>query len=64
MKIKEVMSVRTYYVTMETVNGDVHYRTDWTGNWEFLNGSTWETVKKTKTLQKALTEYLKEVNHN
>jgi len=57
MKVKEVMSVRTYYVTMETVNGDFQYRTDWTGSWEFLNGSIWETIDDTEILEKTLTEY-------
>lgn len=51
------MSVHTYYVTMETVNGDFQYRTDWTGYWEFLNGSIWENVDDTEILQKTLTEY-------
>lgn len=57
MKVKEVMSVRTYYVTMETENGILQYRTDWTGAWEFLNDSIWETIDDTEILQKTLTEY-------
>ena len=33
MKVKEQQIVYTRYLTMETVNGDFHYRTDWTGVW-------------------------------
>jgi hypothetical protein len=57
MKVKEVMSVRTYYVTMETENGILQYRTDWTGSWEVQYGPSWITVSDTENPQKALTEY-------
>ena len=58
MKVKEQQIVYTRYVTMETVNGDVHYRTDWTGVWEVLKDERWEPVDDTENLQNALTEYL------
>lgn len=57
MKVKEVMSVRTYYVTIQTENRSYEYRTDWTGNWEVQCESSWITVSDTEELQKALTEY-------
>ena len=71
MKVKELQTVLTYYVTMETVNGNYLYRTDWTGVWEVLTdggvfGDRWEPVNDTKrdnklkeNLQEVLTEYLK-----
>lgn len=59
MKVKEQQTVYTRYVTMETVNGDVHYRTDWTGVWEVLKDERWEPVDDTENLQNALNEYLK-----
>ena len=64
MKVKELQTARTYYVTMETVNGNYLYRTDWTGVWEVLTdggvfGDRWEPVDDTENLQEALTEYLK-----
>lgn len=59
MKVKEQQIVYTRYVTMETVNGDFHYRTDWTGVWEVLTDERWEPVDDTENLQNALTEYLK-----
>jgi hypothetical protein len=71
MKVKELQTVLTYYVTMETVNGNYLYRTDWTGVWEVLTGGgvfgdRWEPVNDTKrdnklkeNLQEVLTEYLK-----
>lgn len=67
MKVKEVTTTRTYYVTMETVNGDFHYRTDWTGVWEVLvNGGltdeAWEPVDDTEELQQTLTNYWKDGN--
>ena len=60
MKVKEMTTARTYYVTMETVNGDFQYRTDWTGVWEVLypdSPDKWEPVDDTEELQKALNEY-------
>ena len=64
MKVKELQTVLTYYVTMETVNGNYLYRTDWTGVWEVLTdggvfGDRWEPVDDTENLQEVLTEYLK-----
>jgi hypothetical protein len=71
LKVKELQTVLTYYVTMETVNGNYLYRTDWTGVWEVLTdggvfGDRWEPVDDTKrdnklkeNLQEVLTEYLK-----
>lgn len=63
MKVKDSMSVLTHYVTMETVNGDVQYRTDWAGNWEVVKDSglpdeRWEFVEDTEELQKAFNEHL------
>ena len=57
MKVKEVTSTRTYYVTMETENGILQYRTDWTGSWEVQYGPSWINVNNTEELQKTLTEY-------
>ena len=64
MKVKELETVRTYYVTMETVNGNYLYRTDWTGVWEVFTdggvfGDRFEPVDDTENLQEVLTEYLK-----
>ena len=71
MKVKELQTALTYYVTMETVNGNYLYRTDWNGVWEVLTdggvfGDRWEPVNDTKrdnklkeNLQEVLTEYLK-----
>ena len=64
MKVKELQTVRTYYVTMETVNGNYLYRTDWTGVWEVFTdggvfGDRFEPVDDTENLQEVLTEYLK-----
>ena len=64
MKIKELQTVRTHYVTIETINGDFHYRTDWTGAWEVLTDGgfadeRWEPVYDTEELQELLNEYLK-----
>ena len=64
MKVKELQTVYTYYVTMETVNGNYLYRTDWAGLWEVLTdggvfGDRWEPVDDTENLQEVLTEYLK-----
>jgi hypothetical protein len=62
MKVKEVTSSLTHYVTMETVNGEFQYRMDWTGVWETLkdgglSDERWEPVDDTEELQQALTEY-------
>ena len=64
MKVKELQTVLTYYVTLETVNGNYLYRTDWTGVWEVLTDAEfsderWEPVDDTENLQEVLTEYLK-----
>ena len=64
MKVKELQTVHTYYVTMETVNGNYLYRTDWTGVWEVLTdggvfGDRWEPVDDIENLQEVFTEYLK-----
>ena len=58
MKVKELQTVRTYYVTMETENGILQYRTDWTGAWEVQYGPSWINVNNTEELQEVLTEYL------
>lgn len=67
MQVKESMSVLTHYVTMETVNGDVQYRTDQTGNWEVVKDSglpdeRWEFVEDTEELQKVFNEYLRKMH--
>lgn len=59
MKVKEVTSCLTHYVTMETINGDFQYRTDWTGVWETLIDEKWEPLDDTEELQQLLNEYLK-----
>jgi len=67
MKVKEVTSCLTYYVTMETVNGEFQYRTDMTGVWETvkdagLTDERWESVYDTEELDKAFNEYWSEKN--
>ena len=59
MKVKELQTVRTYYVTMETENGILQYITDWTGAWEVQYGPCWINANNTENLQEVLTEYLK-----
>ena len=57
MKVTDVMSVRTYYVMIDSENRSYQYRTDWTGAWEVQCGSSWTNVSDTEELHKALTEY-------
>jgi hypothetical protein len=59
MKVKKVESFRMFYMTVETEQGNVRYKTDWTRVWQVMkNDGTWEKVNEnTQELQKLLDDY-------